>query len=118
MKKFIIWHAAEEAEHSSVSFDVMQLAGVGYPMRIAAFIMVTMDSLLWVIIGSLMFLRKDRISLFRSIQQKWRFRRRFPTIRKQFRRSLLAYFRRDFHPSNHSMIEKAHAQLMAVGIDA
>jgi len=118
MKKFIIWHAAEEAEHSSVSFDVMQLAGVGYPTRIAAFLMVTMDSLLWVIIGSLMFLRKDKISLFRSIQQKWRFRRRFPTIRKQFRRSLLAYFRRDFHPNNHLMIEKAHAQLMAVGIDA
>jgi len=118
MKKFIIWHAAEEAEHSSVSYDVMQLAGVGYPMRIAAFLMVTMDSLLWVILGSFMFLRKDKISLFRSIQYKWRFRRRFPTIHKTFRRSLFAYFRRDFYPHNHPLIETAHAQLIAVGIDA
>ena len=118
MKKFIVWHAAEEIEHRSVSFNVMQLVGVGYPMRIVAFLMVTMDSLLWVIIGSFMLLRKDRISLFQAIKYKWQFRRCFPSVRKVFRRSLFAYFRSDFHPDRKPLLETAHAQLISVGIDA
>lgn len=116
MRKLIVWHAVEEIEHRSVSFNVMQHVGVGYLTRIFGFIMVTLDSLLWVILGSFLFMRKDRISLFRSMLFKHRFRRDFPTVTKQFRRSLLAYFRPGYHPDQMKVHESYQSQLSAVGI--
>jgi len=116
MKKLIVWHSAEEIEHRSVAFDVMKTAGVNYPLRILAFLMTSFDMLLWSTMGSLLFLRQDKISLFRSFQYKRQFNRQSSGANKKFRRGLLAYFRRDFHPSDVDYLTEAHAQLKAVGI--
>lgn len=118
MRKLIVWHAVEEIEHRSVSFEVMQHAGVSYLTRILAFVMVTLDSLLWVTLGSFLFMRKDRVSLFRSLLFKHRFRRAFPTVHKQFRHSLLAYFRPGYHPDQIEVPESYRSQLDAVGVHA
>jgi uncharacterized protein len=118
MQKLIVWHAVEEMEHRSVAFNVMRQAEVGYLVRILAFLMVTLDSLLWVNLGSFLFLRTDRISLFRSLRYKLRFRREFPAVSGLFRRSLLAYFRRGYHPDQMQTPAAYHSQLDNVGIHA
>lgn len=117
MKKLLVWHSVEEIEHRCVAFDVMKLAGVGYSFRILAFLMTSFDMLLWSAMSTYMLLRQDKISLLKSIKHKWQFRRDFKDGNKHFRRSLLAYFRRDFHPSDFDYLEEAYIQLKEVGID-
>lgn len=117
MKKLMVWHSAEEIEHRSVAFDVMKIAGVNYPLRILAFLMTSFDMLLWTTLGSLMFLRQDRISLFKSFKYKQEFRKKSVSANKQFKRSLFAYFRRDFHPSQYDYVKEANKQLKEVGIN-
>jgi predicted metal-dependent hydrolase len=117
MKKLMVWHSAEEIEHRSVAFEVMQLAGVNYPLRILAFLMTSFDMLLWSTLSSLLFLRQDKISLFKSFKYKRQFHKQNPMANKKFRRSLLSYLRRDFHPRENDYLAQAQIQLKAVGID-
>lgn len=117
MKKLMVWHSTEEIEHRSVAFDVMQLAGVNYPLRILAFLMTSFDMLLWSTLSTLLFLRQDKISLFKSFQYKRQFHKQNPTANKQFRTSLLRYFKRDFHPRDNDYLALAKHQLKAVGIN-
>ncbi|MEE9327624.1 MAG: metal-dependent hydrolase [Cocleimonas sp.] len=117
MKKLMVWHSTEEIEHRSVAYDVMLLAEVSYPLRILAFLMTSFDMLLWSTLSSLLFLRQDKISLFTSFKFKRQFHKQNPTANKRFRRSLLSYFKRDFHPRDNDYLEQAKQQLKAVGID-
>ncbi len=117
MKKLVVWHSTEEIEHRSVAFDVMQAVGVNYPTRILAFFMTSIDMLLWSTLSSLMLLRQDKISLLKSFKYKRQFSRQFTGVNKQMRKMLLAYLRKDFHPSDYDFLKEAHAHLQQVGID-
>lgn len=117
MKKLLVWHSVEEIEHRSVAFDVMQYMGVSYRMRIAAFLMASLDTLLWTGMSTLMLLWQDRISPWRIIRYKFQHNNKFRHVNKQMRRTLLSYFRRDFHPSKVDFLKEAHEQLKLVGIE-
>ena len=117
MKKLLVWHSAEEIEHRSVAFDVMQYVGVSYRMRIAAFLMASLDTLLWTGSSTLMLLWQDRISPWRIIRYKFQHNNKFRQSNKQMRHTLFAYFRRDFHPSQIDYLKEAHEQLKQVGIN-
>lgn len=116
MKKLLVWHSAEEVEHRSVAFDVMQYMGIGYRTRIAAFLMASLDTLLWSGMSTLMLLWQDRISPWRILRYKFQHNNKFRKVNKQMRRNLLSYFRKDFHPSQIDFLEEAHQQLKDVGI--
>jgi len=117
MKKLIIWHAAEEIEHRSVAFDVMQAVGVNNSTRRLAFIMTSIDMLLWSTLSTLMLLKQDNISLFKSFRFKRQFAKQFPGINKEMRKTLLAYLSKDFHPQKFNHARFAQQQLQAAGFD-
>lgn len=117
MRKLVVWHSAEEVEHRSVAFDVMQALEVNYSTRILAFIMTSMDMLLWSTLSTVMFLWQDRISPWRSLKYKYQYGKRFKGVNKRMRKLLLAYFRKDFHPSDENFMQEAHEHLKQVGID-
>ena len=117
MKKLVVWHSAEEVEHRSVAFDVMQAVGVNYPTRIVAFLMTSLDMLLWSTLSTVMLLWQDRISPWRSFKYKRQYSKKFKGINKRMRQLLLAYFRKDFHPSDVDFLEDARKHLKEVGID-
>ncbi len=117
MKKLLVWHSAEEVEHRCVAFDVMQAVGVSNRLRILAFLMTTFDMLLWSTLSSAMLLWQDRISPISAFRHKLKYNQQFKGINKTTRHSLLAYFRKDFHPSNVDFLEQAHRALKQVGID-
>lgn len=117
MRKLVVWHSAEEVEHRSVAFDTMQSVGVSLSMRRMAFIMTSMDMLLWSTVSTVMFLWQDRISPIKCIKYKYQYSNKFKGVNKQMRRTLLAYLRKDFHPSDFDFLEDAQVQLKKVGID-
>lgn len=117
MKKLVVWHSAEEVEHRSVAFDVMTAVGVNYPTRILAFLMTSLDMLLWSTLSTIMLLWQDKISPLRSFKYKRQYNKEFKGIKKQMRHALLSYFRKDFHPSDFNYLKEAHAQLKQVGIN-
>ena len=117
MKKLVVWHSAEEVEHRSVAFDVMKSVGVNNPTRILAFLMTSFDMLLWSTLSTVMLLWQDRISPFKAFKYKRQYNKQYKGINKIMRRSLLAYFRKDFHPSDFDYLEEARATLKQVGID-
>ena len=118
MKKLVVWHSAEEVEHRSVAFDTLNAVNVSNFTRRIAFVMTSMDMLLWSTITSLMLLRQDKISLFKSLKYKRQYSKKFKGVNRHMRRSLLAYLKKDFHPSQFDYLEEAHQALKEVGIDA
>lgn len=116
MKKLIIWHSAEEVEHRSVAFDTMDAVGVTIFMRRIAFIMTSIDMFIWSTLTSFMLLRQDKISLFKSFRYKRQYNRQFKGLNSRMRRSLLAYLKKDFHPSQFDFMDQAHTALKEVGI--
>ncbi|HIP81015.1 MAG TPA: metal-dependent hydrolase [Leucothrix mucor] len=117
MRKLVIWHSAEEVEHRSVAFDVMQAVEVSNAMRIMAFLMTSFDMLLWSTLSTVMFLWQDRISPLKAFKYKRQYGKKFKGINRQMRRGLLAYFRKDFHPSDFDYLKEAHQLLKQEGID-
>ena len=117
MKKLLVWHSAEEIEHRSVAFDVMQAVGIGYRTRMIAFLMVSLDTLWWTSAATLMLLWQDRIPPWKIIRYKFQHNNKFKPVNKQMRRTLFAYLRRDFHPHDFDYLDDAHLQLQRVGIN-
>ncbi len=111
MRRFLVWHSAEEIEHRAVAFDVMQAVGVSYFVRILAYIIVSFDILLWTTLGSLMLLRQDGLSIRKIFFYKRKFRKEFADLPRESRRLLLAYFRKDFHPEQTAIPPITHAEL-------
>lgn len=115
MQALIVWHAVEEVEHKAVAFDVLQAAGVSWPMRIAGYALASVALLTWAAIGCRMLLRQDGISR----QQAGALRRELearvdPALVVHTRRQLRAYLRRDFHPNDVDDLEIAHARLAEI----
>ena len=116
MKKLLVWHSAEEVEHRSVAFDSLNAVGVTNLTRRIAFVMTSIDMLYWSTITSFMLLRQDKISLFKSFQYKRQYNKQFKGVNARMRRSLLAYLKKDFHPSQFDYMDQAHKALKEVGI--
>jgi len=97
MRTLLAWHAAEEIEHKSVAFDVLQQIDPSYGLRVLGLAMATAllgGFWLW---GAAMLLKQDRLRLPRALQELNQVPRE-PVIRRVFLRGIRQYLRPGFHP--------------------
>ena len=104
MRQLLLWHAAEELEHKSVAYDVLQAVNPSYPLRIAGLAVSTamLATMWWA--ATLMLLRQDGIgplTAWRRLRELRKQRGTEPIIRRVFARGIRAYLARDFHPDHH-----------------
>ncbi len=113
MRALLAWHAAEEIEHKSVAFDVLQKVDPSYALRIAglAYATVTLGGFwMW---GALTLMKQDKVGLRKVIKDLDGQQQRDPIVRRVFLRGIRQYLRRNFHPSdNHD--ENLAAEWFAV----
>jgi hypothetical protein len=98
MQQLLAWHAAEEIEHKSVAFDVLQEVDPSYRLRVAGLVYATIT------LGGFWFwaanslLKQDGLTWRQAIAQLRALPRRNPVIRRVFVHGIRQYLRRDFHP--------------------
>jgi hypothetical protein len=98
MRDLLAWHAAEEIEHKSVAFDVLQQIDPSYALRIAGLVCATAILGGFWTWGALTLLRQDKVTLRTASRDLAREGKRDPIIRRVFLRGIRQYLRRDFHP--------------------
>ncbi len=107
MRELLLWHAAEELEHKSVAFDVLQRVDPSYRLRIAGLAMSTAMLSVWWAAATLMLLRQDgigpldalrRLRAMRTAAQAAGVKTPAPLGKRVFARGIREYLKRDFHP--------------------
>ena len=115
MRQLLYWHAAEELEHKSVAFDVLQQVNSSYALRVAGLAISTamLVSMWWT--ATLYLLWQDGVTpraAARSLREMRKVRPSEPIGRRVFARGIRAYLRRDFHPDQDDNYHLA-AELLA-----
>lgn len=107
MRQLLLWHAAEELEHKSVAFDVLQTVDDSYALRLAGMAMASVMLSAWWAAATFMLLRQDGISPLQALRHLREMRQAAvklgqsmpkPISERVFGRGLREYLRRDFHP--------------------
>ena len=113
-----LWHAIEEIEHKSVAYDVYAAAGGSYRLRVVTMLAATVTFLTRVTMRQRRLLREE--GQLGDLRGRARSFVRFFGPRGHFSGLLplyLAYFRRDFHPSQHddsALLARGRANLEAL----
>jgi len=121
MRDLLLWHAAEEIEHKSVAFDVLQQVNPSYRLRVAGMVMATLQLSTWWTIGFLTLLRQEGMSAkeLRAEAKAMRARKEAPDdsiAKRVFLRGIRSYLRRDFHPDQHDNYHLAETHLAQAGL--
>jgi predicted metal-dependent hydrolase len=99
MQQLLAWHAAEEIEHKSVAYDVLQAVDPSYALRVIGLAYATAVLAGFWIAAARMLLKQDGY----TIRGAWKHLRTLPkrdSIGKRvFAAGIKTYLRRDFHPS-------------------
>ncbi|MCC6874063.1 MAG: metal-dependent hydrolase [Sandaracinaceae bacterium] len=117
------WHAAEEIEHKSVAWDVLQRVDPRYSVRVAGLAVATTQLLGWWMVATTYLLSQEKLTA-RERRAYAREGRRVReetggmTRRKLFREAILEYLERDFHPDRHDDYALARDYLRSVGAEA
>jgi predicted metal-dependent hydrolase len=98
MQQLLAWHAAEEIEHKSVAYDVLQKVDPSYRLRVAGLVFATLTLGGFWFWGARTLLKQDGLTLFGAIEQLRSLPKRDPVIRRVFVEGIRSYLRRDFHP--------------------
>lgn len=101
MRTLLAWHAAEEIEHKSVAYDVLQAIDPSYALRVTGLALATILLAGFWTYGTITVLRQDGMTLRRFIRELRAAPadQRDPVIRRVFTKGIRQYLRRDFHPS-------------------
>jgi uncharacterized protein len=102
VQQLLAWHAAEEIEHKSVAFDVLQQIDPSYAVRVAGLAYATVMLGMFWIWATTMLLRQERMGLRDTLRQLRTMRKRDPVVRRVFLAGIRQYIRRDFHPRNNA----------------
>lgn len=98
MQSLLAWHAAEEIEHKSVAYDVLQRVDPSYALRVIGLIYATVTLAGFWFAAARMLLAQDGITL----RGAWKHLRglpvRDPIAKRVFAAGIRTYLRRDFHP--------------------
>ncbi len=113
-----LWHAIEELEHKSVAFDVYEASGGSYRTRVTMMALVTVTFLSRVARRHRRLLREEGLFSERGARARsaWKFFGPGGYLAGVLP-SYLAYYRRDFHPSQHddsALLEAGRAALEAL----
>ena len=120
MAELLRWHAAEEIEHKSVAFDVLQAVDPRYHVRVAGLVIALSQLLGWWFVATAMLLSQEKLSdedkaRHRSEAERIRLRAEGGQRYELFRAAILDYLRRDFHPDDHDDYALARDYLTSVG---
>ncbi len=119
MRALLMWHAAEEIEHRSVAFDVLQRVHPSYALRIAGLALATATlSGFWFAAAATLFWQ-DRKSLRSSAGSDMVGIRKVRSANRDrglFLPGILAYLRRDFHPAQLDLDQLAQDYLAAANL--
>lgn len=124
MRRLLQWHAAEEIEHKSVAYDVLNLVAPSYAMRVAGMALASaMLGLFW-LLGTGVLLTQDVQQLgwrrvLEDLQRLRQFRRETQhqgIVQEVFARGINEYLQRDFHPDALDNYELARQLLEQAGL--
>ncbi len=116
MRALLAWHAAEEIEHKSVAFDVLQAVAPAYHVRVIGLAYATAVLGVFWGYGALMLMRQDGLGPRAARRALGRLPRRERIVRDVFLRGIRQYLARDFHPRNVDDGELAAAWMAANGV--
>jgi predicted metal-dependent hydrolase len=116
MQQLLAWHAAEEIEHKSVAFDVLQKIDPSYRLRILGLVYSTITLSGFWIWGAVTLMRQDKLPWRRIRGEMKALRKEDPIIKRVFLRGIREYLRRDFHPSQNDDAHLAPAWFAAHGM--
>jgi predicted metal-dependent hydrolase len=112
MQELLFWHAAEEIEHKSVAFDVLQTIDPRYRTRVYGFVVVSAVLALGWAVGVRHLLRQDgspRPPLPAQVRE------RLPRVLGKVAKSLAAYLKPGFHPEQQDNRRLAREYLSRIG---
>ena len=114
VRKLLRWHAAEEIEHKSVAFDVLQEVDGRYWVRIAGLVLATAGLMYFWRSATRMLLAQEHLPA-----QQVKAERKAARARGQnldfLRRGILSYLRPGFHPDRHDNYHLARDYLRSIG---
>jgi predicted metal-dependent hydrolase len=121
MRDLLLWHAAEEIEHKSVAYDVLQRVDARWWVRALGLAVATMTLLGFWAIASRALLEQERARGV-DIDEKRAFAAADPRLRaeRRWRRAMFAkairdYLRADFHPDRNDNYALARGYLESIG---
>lgn len=119
MQQLIVWHACEEVEHKAVAFDVLQATHPSYLLRVIGFFLATATIVGWSAYGTHTLMRQEKMSRRARKRSRSDFdRAQNRDLERHIRRTLLRYFRPDFHPNDIDDLDLARERLAEVGVAA
>ena len=112
MRELLLWHAAEEIEHKSVAFDVLQKVDDSYFLRLSGFALASAVLLSFWTIGAIMLMVQDEDATWERIRRDFRGGRRGGFLsRGDVVRRVMAFTRPNFHPWSRDNLDLAMAYL-------
>ncbi len=116
MQQLLAWHAAEEIEHKSVAFDVLQTIDPSYRLRVLGLIYATVTLSGFWLWGTLTLMKQDKLTWRSARGELKELRKQDPILQRVFLRGIREYLKRDFHPSQNDDAHLAATWFAARGM--